>query len=138
MKSIFTFILTASFTLLLNACTTTQSETRTVEQMLAEKGYTLGPAVDRIHRFRVNGWNYLDREHVIVTVSASDRYLIGLRVDCSGLLGAEVIAFTNTVSYLTTFDTLLVRDDTSRILERCPIESMNELVQIDSDAGSGT
>ena len=78
----------------------------------------------------MNGWNYLDRQNVIVTVDASRRFLISLRVTCNSLLGAEVIAFTNTVSYLTTFDNLLVRDRVS-IVERCPIQSMHELKRID-------
>lgn len=137
MKTTFILVLTASFTLLLNACIASQTKPQTLEQKLAEMGYALGPSVDRIYRFRVNGWNYLDREHVMVLVNASDRYLISLRVDCNALFGAEVIGFTNTVSYLTTFDTLLVRDNSTRILDRCPIEFMNELEPTTPDTNIG-
>ncbi len=117
--------------LLVGACGTTQSEPQSLDQILADKGYSMGPSIERIQQFRVNGWNYLDREHVIVTVDASRRYLVSLRVSCNSLFGAEVIAFTNTVNYLTTFDQLLVQDNT-RIPERCPIESMNELIRNES------
>ena len=112
------------------ACTSQKSEPSSVEQLLAERGFEVGEPVERIQRFRVNGWNYLDRQNVIVTVDASRRFLISLRVTCNSLLGAEVIAFTNTVSYLTTFDNMLVRDRVS-IVERCPIQSMHELKRID-------
>ncbi len=120
--------LATGLSLVMTACGTTQSEPRTVEQLLDEKGFTIGEPTERIHQFRFNGWNYLDREHVIVSVSASRNYLVSLRVSCNGLFGAEVIAFSNTGSYLTDFDTLLVRDQ-SRVRERCPIKSINELVR---------
>ncbi len=128
MQSLTRVLLMMAGVILLTACSTTASEPQTLEAQLVEKGYTIGPSVDRIQQFRVNGWNYLDRDHVIVTVDASRRYLVSLQTSCNGLLGAEVIAFTNTVSYLTTFDQLLVRDN-GRMLERCPIESMNELIR---------
>jgi hypothetical protein len=118
--------------LLLGACASSQSEPKSLDQLLSESGYTQGPAVERIQSFRVNGWNYLDRKHVIITVDASRRYLLNLRISCNGLFGAEIIAFTNTVSYLTKFDQLLVRDSTS-VLERCPIESMNELNRVENN-----
>jgi hypothetical protein len=128
MQSLTRILVIIVATSLLTACATTSSEPQSLEAQLAEKGYTIGPSVDRIQQFRVNGWNYLDREHVIVTVDASRRYLVSLRISCHGLTSAEVIAFTNTVSYLTTFDQLLVRDN-GRMLERCPIKSMNELIR---------
>lgn len=132
MKTAFIFVLTPLFTLLLSACTTTQSEPQTVEQLLAEKGYTIGRSTDRIEQFRFTGWNYLDREHVMLTLPASRHYLISLRESCNGLFGAHVIDFSNTSNYLTNFDTLSVRDNTnipeSGLPERCMIESMNELV----------
>ena len=120
--------LATSLSLVMTACGTTQSEPKTVEQLLDEKGFTIGEPTERIQQFRFNGWNYLDREHVIVSVTASRDYLVSLRVSCNGLFGAEVIAFSNTGSYLTDFDTLLVRDQ-ARVLERCPIRSINELVR---------
>lgn len=135
MKTGLTFTLAATLSLAMGACGTTQPEPKSVEQLLAEKGYTIGEPTERIQQFRFTGWNYLDREHVIVSVTATRNYLVTLRVNCNGLFGAEVIAFSNTGSYLTRFDTLLVRDQ-SRILERCPIESMNELVKQDAQAGS--
>ena len=134
MKAAFIFVLTSVFTLLLSACTTTQSEPQTVEQLLAEKGYTIGPPTDRIEQFRFNGWNYLDREHVMLTLPDSRNYLISLRVSCNGLYRAQAIGFSNigSGSFLTNSDTLIVRDNgnvgESVVSERCMIESMNELL----------
>jgi hypothetical protein len=126
MLSTFKILFITIALLCLCACSSTASERQSTEEILAKQGYSIGPSIDRIQRFRVNGWNYVDRSHVIITVDASRRYLISLRAPCNGLFGAEVIAFTNTVSYLTNFDQLLVKDSV-RTLERCPIDSMNEL-----------
>ncbi len=134
MKAAFIFVLTSIFTFLLSACTTTQSGPQTVEQLLAKKGYTIGPPTDRVEQFRFTGWNYLDREHVMLTLPGSRHYLISLRVSCNSLYGAHVIDFSNigSGSFLTNSDTLIVRDNgnvqESGIPEHCMIESMNELV----------
>lgn len=135
MKAILIPIWISSLALLLSSCATTGEEPQTVEQLLAERGYTIGPSVERILQFRIDGWNYLDRQHVIVSVSVSRDYLVSLRTSCNGLFGANVIAFSNTGSYLTNFDWLLVRDHT-RVLERCPIESLNELVKSETDSAA--
>lgn len=105
-------------------------------QLLAEKGYTIGEPAERIQQFRFNCWNYLDREHVMLSLNSSRHYLISLRTSCNSLFGAHAIAFSNTGSFLTNFDTLTVRDNTnaaqSSVLEHCLIESMNELVSRDN------
>ena len=89
-------------------------------------GYRLGEPIERIYEYRVNGWNYLDRRHVILRSGVSDRYLITLQNDCRGLMSNEIIAYTTTVNQLTVFDKLLVRDGMS-VLEQCWIRSLHKL-----------
>lgn len=131
-----THVLIASVFPLLSACASTQPEAQTVDQILPESGYAIGPSVERIQQFRFNGWDYVDREHVIIKVNSSRQFLVGLRTNCDGLLRAHVIAFDNAGSFLTTNDTLLVQDNASISgpSQRCMIESMNELVRHENNA----
>ena len=125
-KIVYTLLIS---TLALMACAGAQQEPLTLEQKLAEKNYQLGEPVEKIYDYRLDGWNYLDREHVIMHTGPSGHYLVSLRNPCVNLLGAEVIAFTTTVGHLTRYDKLLVKD-TTRVLERCYIESLHKLEKI--------
>ena len=114
----------------LMACASTPVSQPTLEQKLAAKNYRLGAPVERIQRYRLDGWNYLDREHVIMQTEPSTYYLVSLRNTCHDLATTEHIAFTTTTGQLTRFDKLLVRGP-GRTIQRCYIEALNKLEKTD-------
>jgi len=113
-------------TVTLLACTATPGRQPTIEQELTRRNFQVGERVERIQQWRIDGWSYLDRQHVIMQTAPSTYYLVSLKNACYGLSTVENIAFTTTSSQLTRFDKLLVRRGRGSI-EHCYIESLNRL-----------
>ncbi len=130
MKATIRYATALALATMLAACGSAQTKELTLEQKLSEKKLALGPEIDRVRDYRLTGWNYLDREHVIIHTGPSSSVLITLKMPCNNLSTAEDIGFTNTVGSLTKFDRLVVRDRTSNMTERCVIDSLNELEKI--------
>jgi hypothetical protein len=120
------WLLTVPLTGVLLGCATSAEAPLTLYQMLDERELRLAEPVDRIYDYRISGWNYLDREHLILLDGASRKYLVTLKNPCHGLQSSEVIAHTSTVSTLTTFDKFLVRD-VGGIVDQCYIQSLHRL-----------
>ena len=99
---------------------------------LADRGYRIGPEVQRIQDYRIHGFNYLDRKAIIFHAGASRQYLIRFRNPCQELRSSNTIAFTDTVGNLTTKDRVVARGP-GGFPERCLIESMWELERIPED-----
>ena len=117
--------------LLLSACASDgggATKGPTLEDRLAERGYKLGSTVEQIADYRVDGWNYIDNQHVIFDAGIKREYLVTVQTNCPGLMGADTIAFTSTVSYVTKFDKLIVRD--AGFDNQCPIVELRELKPI--------
>ncbi len=91
------------------ACTTTPAEPVSVDQRLADKGYEVSERIGRIPNFRLNGWSYVDRKHVIMTSGVRDRYLVTLKSNCPDLDSAMNIAYSTTAGALTDKDRLTVK-----------------------------
>lgn len=121
-------ILASLFCLLLGCASAPADKKPTLEQKLAERGYKLGDSVERIAEHRVDGWNYIDSQHVVFSAGPGRDYLVAVRINCPGLMGADGIAFTSTVSYVTKFDKLVVKD--AGFDNQCPIEELRELKKI--------
>ena len=98
----------------------------TLEERLAKRSYKIGAPVERIQNYKLDGWNHVDREHLIIISDPSRYYLVSLNNSCYNLVTAEDIAITSTAGQLTRFDHLLVRDN-SNFLQRCYISSLHEL-----------
>jgi len=107
------------------ACAGRPPET-TLDEKLAQRGYTLGEQVRSVINFQVSGWNSVDHKHVIMNFGASRYYLLTLRTSCDGLLSATLINFSTTAGSLTDTDKLLVRND-SHHLSQCYIKTIHEL-----------
>jgi len=113
------------------ACAGTPDEGgMSLELQLEQKGYAIGEPVDRIHNYRLNGWNDVDRYNVIIRTGPSDRYLVSLKNPCDGLRSAQSIAFKTTTGSLTKFDSLQVRGSPG-FVERCLIDSLHKLVKLE-------
>jgi len=107
-------------------CATSAESPLTVYQELDKRDLRIAEPVDRIQNYRISGWNYLDREHLILLDGVNRKYLVTLDRPCYGLQTNEVIAHTSTTSVLTTFDKFLVRD-VGNVVEQCYIESLHRL-----------
>jgi len=120
-KTVFSIVLLA----ITAACANRPPET-SLEEKLAQLGYTLGEPVKRVINFQLSGWNSVDHKHVIMNFGASRYYLLSLRTSCDGLRSATLINFTTTAGNLTTTDKILVRND-SHHLSQCYISTIHEL-----------
>jgi len=107
-----------------------------LEARLAERGYVLGAPVDRVKRYKLDGWNYLDRTHVIIHTGPSRHQLVTVRNTCHNLSSVEVLAFTTTTGDLTRFDKLIIRG-AGNIREECVIEAIHELEKLPAKSDRG-
>ncbi|MES0872551.1 DUF6491 family protein [Sinimarinibacterium thermocellulolyticum] len=113
---------------LVGACATPSAQDLpTMEQRLAARGLSLGAPVERIADYRIDGWNRLDDEHILVGGGVSERYLISLMQPCPDLGSAETIGFRTTGSVLTRLDILIVESPIGP--RRCPIREIHTLVE---------
>src|SRR5690554_3799693 len=91
-------VLTALFTLLLTACSQTPSrESDNMDEVLEDMQLSMDRTVDSIRDYRIDGWRYVDRHHVILTAKRRENYLLSFTTPCQGLSGAFSIGFTSTV-----------------------------------------
>lgn len=95
---------------------------------LGELGYEQGESVDRVEHYRVNGWNYIDDQHIVIYAGPGSRFLITTLNLCRDLSTAENIGFTTTSSSVTKFDKLVVRG-VGGIPQNCPITQINKLTK---------
>jgi len=120
--------ITTSFIVLLvmAGCAANSTQPIPLDEKLSQRSYVVGTTVKSIRDYQINGWNSIDRLHLIITAGASDRYLVTLRNACDGLRSAEVIVFKTTVGNLSRLDKLLVRGQ-GGFLERCYIDTIHTL-----------
>lgn len=117
------------------ACAANPAQPQTLEEKLAEKGYQMGEQVRRIQNYRLNGWSYVDRKHVIMNAGVSDHYLVSLRSPCIDLQSAIDIGFTTTIGSLTKNDKLIVRAP-GNFNDTCMIDSLQALKKIEKTDAS--
>lgn len=120
--------LLAAFTLA--ACATSAGQPKALDELLAERNYRLGEEVDRIHDYRIDGWNYVDREHLILRDGVRRNYLVTFVRPCNGLQGSEVIAHTSTISALTRHDRFMVRE-AGNFVDQCYVKALHRLEKME-------
>ena len=124
-----------SLALVVAACASAP-DTGSLDQRLAVRGWAVGEPVKRVQNYRINGFNSLDRNNVIINTGPSSAYLVTVRRPCEGLDYAESVAFSTTVGNLTDKDQLLVRGN-GGFVERCPILGLRELERIPRERVQG-
>lgn len=112
------------------ACAGGPARAPSLEDRLADRNYYVTEPVDEILQYRIDGWNYVDRRHLILHTGPGRSYLISLAAPCHNLGSVEDIAFSTTVGRLSRSDTLLV-DSGTGIPERCFIDGIYTLARID-------
>lgn len=97
-----------------------------IGQKLDVRGYTIGPPIRQLKHYRINGWNSVDRYHVIIHVGVNQDYLVTVRNPCEGFRTAVVLRFSTTVGNMTNMDKLVVRG-AGGFVEQCFIQSIHVL-----------
>ncbi len=122
--------------LALAACAQTPvAEPRPIADVVAARGYVIGEPVKEILNYRVDGWNSVDANHVIINAGPSSHYLLTLMAPCTGLLFTSELGFTSTAGRLTTLDSVVVQDSSGR--SQCPISKIETLKRVKHTSDSG-
>ena len=118
------------------ACATEPAqEPKSLEQILADKGYRIGEEIPHIREFRFDGWTEVDNLHLILHSRVSDRYLVTLGSICDGLLYSPTINLSTTVGQFTRFDYVMVGGPGGSG-GRCNVRALNELEKIEQEGSS--
>lgn len=83
-------------------------------------GY-IGEPIDRFTAFRLDSWQLVDKDQIILWTGINDAYLVKIDGFCPDLAFAHTIRVNNTGSQVTTFDSIQVRRDRCRIRQINPI-----------------
>lgn len=128
MKS--TLLLPLVAALLVSACASTETEKQAADYQAYIADQNL-EALERITSFRFHDWRSLDDEHLIISTSFSNPYLVTLKRRCVDLADSHVIGIDNRGSVLVAgFDAVYVM---SRPENRCQIKSIHALTREQAD-----
>ena len=103
---------------------------------LDEMGYSDKKEIKRLSNHRFNGWNYVDKYHVVINFSPTKHYLIQFRTACHDLRHATSIGFKTTMSSVSRGDRLVVRAMHDR-LQDCWVATIYELTRKPREEKSG-
>jgi hypothetical protein len=105
------------------------ADAKTLQQKLQRLGYEQGESVEKVQDYKLDGWNYIDDQHIMIYTGPSERFLVGLMGRCHDLSTAEDIGFSSTVSQLTKFDKLVVKGP-GGMKQNCPITEIHRLNRV--------
>lgn len=109
------------------ACATSPSEPESLDQKLAKKDYQVLEEVDRISKYDIDGWVYVDDYNVVFQSGPSEEYLLSFRQRCINLRGAQAIAFSTTAGRVMRFDKVVVRSLPGSPPEQCLIDRIHRV-----------
>ncbi len=123
-NSVLAFI--ASLSIVFTACQNTPADSEDkIAKALDDMNLSVEGSKAEILVYRINGWRYVDKYNVILTLGNRDNYLVGLRHPCPGLNGAFKIGFTSTGNKVTKFDDIVVSNRGPGAMdERCGIKDI--------------
>ena len=109
-----------------------QEHPKDVQNQLADLNFQVGDQVDKIFEFRMDGWKFLNRKHIIVLGGESQSYLVTLKHSCHGLSlpTTIVLAFTSKKNQLTRNDNFQLNNK-GQTIDYCTVKSVHELEQIE-------
>ena len=96
-------------------------------QSKSEKAYSqyepyLGEPVKSFTALQKDSWKQISRTQLVLYTTINDAYMITVDNNCPELPFAQTIGVTSTTSSITTFDSVLVRNDRCRIMQIQPID----------------
>ncbi|TBU94422.1 DUF6491 family protein [Phytopseudomonas dryadis] len=106
-----------------------RDESLPLAERLASLGYRQGEPVEAIQGYRVDGWQYLDKTHIILDDGPGRAHLLTFSRPCRNLSFSNTLGFSTTVGSLTRLDRI-VSQDGSGFPEHCLIGEMHRLEKL--------
>lgn len=119
----------------LAACTTAApppTPRKALSEVLADNGYAVGAAVEQVPNFKLNRWDAIDAEHIIVFDQAAQAYLVTFTENCYGVDGNRLFQLPQRTGSLTLNDRIEVKHE-GRTADYCYVDGINLL----QGAGAG-
>ena len=107
---------------------------KSVDELLAEKNLRIVEELNQLVNFNIRGYQYVNRQNVVLQEGVSRNYLVETRAPCPNLEFARTIAFTSTGRVVREYDKLLVRNGPDRV-EYCVIKAIYRLEKTDKNSG---
>lgn len=109
--------------LALGACSSVPRQETVSKELTRYQPYVGAPVTEFSTLKGINGWNSIDREHLVIFLGVDDAYLLTVAAPCMNLDFTNAVAFrTRTPSMLTRFDNVYVGDR-----ETCPITEIRPI-----------
>lgn len=123
-KTLFsTLALLSIFTSSITSAALDQTE---IDDIVSDLGYTNATPIEKIYNPRVNGFNTVNSDSIVLNAGPMQRYLVTFTTHCYDVEFSQKIGFTTTLSQLTKFDNIIVSNrGTGR--EVCPIQDIYKL-----------
>jgi hypothetical protein len=121
MKTLTAIILSAA---LAGASVTTghAAEPTKGEKLYSKYEPYLGEPVKSFTALQHDSWQQISRTQLVLYTTINDAYMLTVDNNCPELPFAQTIGVTSTTSSITTFDSVLVRNDRCRIMQIQPID----------------
>lgn len=125
--------------LLLAACSqqALDDESLPLEERLAMLGLRQGEPVKSVWQVDIDGWQYLDKRHMVLGTGPGRTYLVEFSYPCRNLNFSNLITYSTTVGSLTTLDKI-VSTDSSGIAEYCLIGEIYRLEKLPKVKATGS
>ena len=92
------------------------------DKLLAKYEPYLGEPVKSFTALQHDSWQQVSRTQLVLYTTFNDAYMLTVDNSCPELPFAQTIGVTSTTSSITTFDSVLVRNDRCRITQIQPID----------------
>ena len=86
------------------------------DKLLAKYEPYLGEPVKSFRAVRYDSWQQISRTQLVLYTTINEAYMLTVDNNCPELPFAQTIGVTSTTSSITTFDSVLVRNDRCRIM----------------------
>lgn len=122
-------LLVAGFALVACSQSPTRDESLPLPERLAHLGYQQGEPVNSIQGYRIDGWQYVDKTHIILDDGPGRAHLVTFSRPCRNLNFSNTLGFSTTVGTLTRLDRI-VSSDSSGFPEHCLIGELHRLERV--------
>lgn len=128
MRHLSTSFLFLILTIALAACTAPSiiPESAALDQVLADKNYSIGAEVERISEIRLDERTYVDPRNFILPAAGERDYLVHLKQKCYGLAGNPILMRNGRYYELGKYDRFVTRYEQSNI-DQCFVDAVYEL-----------
>lgn len=99
---------------------------KSLPEVLADNGYTVGAEVEQVPNFKLNRWDSVDGEHIIVFDQAAQAYLVTFTENCYGVDGNRLFQLPQRTGSLTVNDRIEVKHE-GRTADYCYVAGINRL-----------